>query len=165
VVSVRSATHKLIWFPTAHGTRIEGYDLREDPDELKNIYPDDPSQFADLEEAYLEWSENNRSVTAQLVLGGAEARVHNIASAVFGKDGLRQAIEEWLAIQTMEETWGLEPDAFYRHEIYVEKWQKVQRLSAKMIGRAMMCSAEAGTLRRPNATPIHRVELWKCDSQ
>ena len=165
VVSVRSATHKLIWFPTAQGTRIEGYDLREDPDELKNIYLDDPSQFAALEKAYLEWMENNRSVAAQLVLGGAEARMHNITNAVFEEDGLRLAIKEWLAIQTMEETWGLEPDVFYRHEIYVEKWQKVQRLSAKMIGRAMMCRAEVGTLRRPNAAPIHRVELWECDSQ
>ena len=165
VASVRSATHKLIWFPTAQGTRIEGYDLREDPDEVKNIYLDNPSQFVALEEAYLEWRENNRSVAAQLVLGGAKARVHNIASAVFEKDGLRVSIEEWLAIQTMEESWGLEPDVFYRHETYVEKWQKVQRLSAEMIGRAMMCRAQGGTLRRPDAKPIHRVELWKCDSQ
>lgn len=165
VASVRSATHKLIWFPTAQGTMIEGYDLREDPDEVKNIYLDNPSQFVALEEAYLEWREFNRSIAAQLVLGGAQARVHNIASAVFEKDGLRPAIQEWLAIQTMEESWGLEPDVFYRHETYSEKWQKIQRLSAEMIGRAMMCKAQGGTLRGPDATPIHGVELWQCDSQ
>jgi choline-sulfatase len=164
VASVRSATHKLIWFPTAQGTRIEGYDLRQDPDELQNIYPQNPAEFEALEEAYLHWKLDNRSAAAQLVLGGAVARIDNIADLVFDKDGLRRAVENWLAIQSMEETWGLEPDIFYQHEQYAEKWQKVQRLSAKMITRAITCKAQGGTLRPPEATHILKVELWKCDS-
>jgi arylsulfatase A-like enzyme len=164
VVSVRSTTHKLIWFPTAQGVRVEGYDLRQDPDELQNIYLQRPAEFEVLEKAYLRWRLDNRSVAAQLVLGGAAARIDRIAEYVLDKDDLRSAVEEWWAIQRMQETWGLEPDIFYQHEPYAEKWQKVQRLSTKMISRAMACKAEGGTLRSPEATHILKVELWKCDS-
>jgi choline-sulfatase len=163
VASVRSATHKLIWFPTAQGTRIEGYDLRQDPDELQNIYLQNPAEFEALEEAYLHWRLDNRLVAAQLVLGAAAVRIDNIANLVFDKDGLRPAVLGWLAIQRMEETWGLEPDIFYQHEQYVEKWQTVQLLSTKMITRAMTCKAQGGTLRPSEATDILNVELWQCD--
>ena len=131
---------------------------------VQNIYPQNPAEFETLEEAYLHWKLDNRSAAAQLVLGGAVARIDNIADLVFDKDGLRRAVENWLAIQSMEETWGLEPDIFYQHEQYAEKWQKVQRLSAKMITRAITCKAQGGTLGLPEATHILKVELWKCDS-
>ena len=164
VVSVRSTTHKLIWFPTNQGTRIEGYDLRQDPGELQNIYLQNPAQFEALEEAYQRWKLDNRSVAAQLVLGAAKRRIERITDLVFNNDGLRRAVHEWLAIQSMEETWGLEPDIFYQHEQYAEEWQKVQRLSAEMITRAITCKAQAGALRPPEAAHILKVELWKCDS-
>lgn len=163
VVSVRSATHKLIWFPTDQGTRVEGYDLRQDPDELENIYPQNTSEFEALEQAYQVWVEDNRSVAAKLVLGGAERRIRNIADAALGEEGLRAAVDEWLAIQTMEDTWGLEPDVFYQHEPHTGSWHKVQSVAAGMIAQAMACRAQGGTLHASDSTQSYNVESWNCD--
>ncbi len=164
VASVRSSTHKLIWFPTDEGTRVEGYDLSRDPDELDNIYPQKAQDFEHLERAYQSWMAGNRSAAATLVLGGAEQRIGNMAQAALGKAGLVAAVNEWLAIQTMGDTWGLEPDVFYQHEPYAERWREVQRRAAAIVAKAMACSAQNGTLRSSDTTQPRRVELWQCDA-
>lgn len=163
VASVRSATHKLIWFPTTAGARVEGYDLRQDPDELENIYPQKASEFKALESAYQNWIADNRSVAAKLVLGGAERRIKNIAEAALGAEGLRAAVDEWLAIQTMDETWGLEPDIFYKYPPYAGSWQAVQRRAAAMIAKAMACKAQGGSLHGSDSNQFDSVESWSCD--
>ena len=163
VASVRSATHKVIWFPTAEGQRIEGYDLRHDPHELKNVYPEQATEFAALEQAYQKWMADNRSVAAQLVLRGAEKRIRNIARAALGDAGLVAAVNNWLAIQTMEDTWGLEPDAFYRSPPHAKDWQMVQRRAAEMVARAMACKARGGLLQVPDSNQFDNVDSWGCD--
>ena len=162
LVSVRSKTLKLIWFPTETGTRVEGYDLRQDPDETRNIYPERAAEFNELNQALKIWSEENRRNAAQLVLDGAHRRLDNIASAALGEEGLVSAVNEWLAIQTMEETWGLELDPFYVHEPYAEQWGSVQSLAANMIARAMACSSKTGTLSSDKSGRPTEVEAWVC---
>ena len=161
-VSVRSATHKLIWFPSETGTRVEGYDLRQDPDEIQNLYPERAAEFNELKQALKVWSEENRRKAAQLVLDGADRRLVNIASAALGEQGLKSAVNEWLAIQTMEETWGLEPDPFYVHEAYAARWDSVQSLAATMISKAMACSAKTGTLSTDKPSRPTAVDAWAC---
>ena len=161
-VSVRSATHKLIWFPTEAGTRLEGYDLRQDPEETNNLYDEKAAEFSELEQALEVWSEENRRKAAQLVLGGADRRLANIANAALGEQDLVDAVNEWLAIQTMEETWGLEPDPFYIHAPYASRWGNVQSLAATMIAKAMACSAKMGALGTDRSGQPTAVDAWAC---
>lgn len=162
LVSVRSTTHKLIWFPTENGTRIEGFDLLQDPGETENVYPERESEFRSLKHALEAWNQDNRQVAAELVLGAADQRLTNIAHEALAKDGLVDAVNEWLAIQTMQETWGLEPDPFYDHEPHASKWHDVQRLGAQMIAEAMECSTKDGTLTTAQSARPRTVDAWTC---
>jgi arylsulfatase A-like enzyme len=163
VVSVRSATHKLIWFPEENGTRIEGFDLRQDPGETRNIYPKRASEFRSLEQALDAWAGDNQRTAAQLALGACDRRLGNIARAVLDSEGLVDAVNEWLAVQTMHETWGLEPDRFYAHEPYATMWDDARRLAAEMIAKAMDCRARGGVLRVAGSVSPQGVDAWLCE--
>lgn len=163
VVSVRSASRKLIRIPNGNGTRVEAYDLLQDPDELTDVYAARSKEFVDLENALQEWMIDNRSTAAALVEGAAKKRSDNIAGAALGDGGLGEAVKNWTAIQTMETTWGLEPDRFYQHEPYATNWQRIQRKAAYMIGRAMDCKAKAGVLRSTNSQQPGDTGSWHCD--
>ena len=162
VVSVRSRTHKLIWFPDAGGTRVEGYDLRQDPAETNNIYPERAEEFADLEQALEKWWEDNRTTAADLVLGGAGRQIMNIARAALGEDGLSDAVEGWMAIEDMDQTWGPEVNRSYAREPYAARWQEIRRNAAEMIAKAMTCDVQGGTLQSSHPTQPNDVESWSC---
>jgi arylsulfatase A-like enzyme len=162
IVSARSRSKKLIWIPTSEGVRIEGYDLQRDPDELNNIYSEEIDEFRALEQALEKWVVDNRFRAASLVLGGAQMRIKNIADEVLGNNNLIAAVENWSAIQIMEDTWGLEPDRFYQHEPYATSWQKTQKVAAQMIGKAMSCRSNDGELLSENPTQPEDVESWRC---
>jgi len=163
VVSVRSRTKKLIWIPTTEGVRIEGFDLLRDPNELNNIYLEKTDEFRALEQALEKWMLDNRFRAASLVLGGAYQRIKNIAAEVLSDNGLYAAVENWYAIQIMEDTWGLEPDRFYDHEPYATSWQQIQRVAAQMIGKAMTCRSNSGKLVSENPERPEDVESWRCN--
>ncbi len=163
VTTVRSETHKLIWFPTENGARVEGFDLREDPGEQKSVLPERAPEFRDLEWALEAWKEDNRRAAAELVLGASTRRLTNIADAVLGAGDLAVAADEWSAIETMRETWALEPDKFYAHEPHASRWLHVQRLGADMIAKAMDCRARDGVLSAPGVNVQARdVAAWTC---
>jgi hypothetical protein len=163
IVSVRSASKKLIQIPDGEGIRTEGYDLLQDPDELADIYAASSEQFVALEKALQNWVIDNRSRAAELVEGAAKKRIENIAGAVLGDGGVGEAVTNWTSIQTMEATWGLEPDIFYQHEPYTTSWRQIQREAAYMIGRAMDCKSKDGVLRSKNSTQPGDTESWYCE--
>jgi arylsulfatase A-like enzyme len=163
IVSVRGTSKKLIWIPYEEGVRVEAYDLLQDPDELTNIYSTRSEEFEDLEKALLDWMIENRSRAAELVQGAAEKRIENIAEAVLGDGGIGEAVSNWSSIQTMEATWGLEPDTFYLHEPYATGWQQIQRTAAHMVGRAMICKSKGGALRSKNSAQSRDIESWQCE--
>jgi hypothetical protein len=129
---------------------------------LTNIYSERGDEFWPLEQALSEWRRDNRSTAAVLVMGGARRRIDNIAASVLGGAGINAAVKDWSAIQTMEETWGLEPDRFYEYEPYASSWRNIQRLSAKMMGEAMLCRAQGGVLGTENPMLPRDVESWHC---
>jgi len=163
VVSVRSTSKKLIRIPNGDGTRLEAYDLRQDPDELNDVYSAGSEEFMELENALQDWMIDNRSRAAELVEAAAGKRTDSIAGAVLGDGGLGEAVKDWTSIQTMEATWGLEPDRFYQHEPYATSWQQIQRKAAYMIGRAMDCKSKGGVLRSKNSQQPRDTESWHCD--
>jgi arylsulfatase A-like enzyme len=163
VVSVRSTSKKLIRVPNEEGVRVEGYDLLQDPDELTDIYAARSDEFAELEKALQDWIIDNRSTAAELVEGAAEKRIGKIAYAVLGDGGVGNAVTDWISLQTMEATWGLEPDKFYQHEPYATSWQQIQRKAAHMIGRAMDCKSKGGLLRSKNSAQPRDTESWYCE--
>jgi choline-sulfatase len=163
IVSVRSASKKLIQIPSGEGVRTEGYDLLQDPDELADIYAASSEQFVELEKALQNWVIDNRSRAAELVEGAAQKRIEKIAGAVLGDGGVGEAVTNWTSIQTMEATWGLEPDIFYQHEPYSTSWRQIQREAAYMIGRAMDCNSKGGVLRSKNSTQPRDTESWYCE--
>jgi arylsulfatase A-like enzyme len=163
IVSVRSTSKKLIQIPNGEGVRIEAYDLLQDPDELTDIYSTRAEEFEDLEKALQDWIIDNRSRAAELVQGAAEKRIENIANAVLGDGGMGEAVSNWSSIQTMEATWGLEPDTFYLHEPYATSWQQIQRTAAHMVGRAMICKSKGGVLRLKNSKQSQDIESWQCE--
>ena len=163
IVSVRSASKKLIQIPSGEGVRTEGYDLLQDPDELADIYAASSEQFVELEKALQNWVIDNRSRAAVLVEGAAKQRIEKIAGAVLGDGGVGEAVTNWTSIQTMEATWGLEPDIFYQHEPYTTSWRQIQREAAYMVGRAMDCNSKGGVLRSKNSTLPRDTESWYCE--
>jgi arylsulfatase A-like enzyme len=163
IVSVRSEDKKLIWIPTKEGTRVEAYDLQQDPDELTNIYPARAEEFQLLERARDEWTVDNQSRSATLVQGAAEKRIENIATAVLGDAGIAGAIENWTAIRTMEETWGLEPDNFYQLESNAAHWQEIKHKAERMVGEAMICQSKGKIVRTKNSIQPRDVDSWYCD--
>ncbi|MGB5705577.1 MAG: sulfatase [Arenicellales bacterium] len=163
IVSVRSDDKKLIWIPDGEKTSVEGYDLVRDPDELNNIYPGEAEQFRDLEEALESWIMDNRSRAASLVMNGAQQRINNIVEVLLRDNDLNKAVSSWTAIQTMEETWGLEPEQFYQIEPYAAQWQNIQQTAAGMIGSAMTCAAKGGKLGTSEPTLPLTVEHWRCN--
>jgi len=163
IVSVRSPGRKLIRIPDGEGIRIEGYDLLQDPDELNDIYAARSGEFAVLNRALQDWILENRIRAAELVEAAAEKRMENIATAALGADGVDQAVLEWQAIRTMESTWGMEPEPFYRFEPYADSWQQIQREAAHMIGHAMECRSKGGRLRSKNSAQPRETESWYCE--
>jgi arylsulfatase A-like enzyme len=163
IVSVRSTSKKLIRIPYGEGVRVEAYDLMQDPDELTDIYSTRGEEFEDLEKALQDWVIDNRSRAAELVQGAAEKRIENIANAVLGDGGVGEAVSNWSLIQTMEATWGLEPDIFYLHEPYATSWQQIQRTAEHMVGRAMICKSKGGVLRSKNSAQSRDIESWHCE--
>jgi len=163
VVSVRSVSRKLIRIPNGDGTRVEAYDLLQDPDELNDVYSARRGEFVDLENALQDWIIDNRSKAAELVEAAALKRTDNIAGAVLADGGLGEAVKDWTSIQTMQATWGLEPDRFYQHEPYATNWQRIQRKAAYMIGRAMDCKAKGGIIRSKNSQQPGDTESWHCE--
>jgi arylsulfatase A-like enzyme len=163
IVSVRSVDKKLIWIPTKEGTRVEAYDLQQDPGELTNIYPARKKEFQALEKARDEWTADNQSRSATLVQSAAEKRIENIAKAVLGDTGVTGAIENWTAIQTMEETWRLEPNNFFQLESNTTHWQKIKHEAERMVGEAMICQSKGKVVRTKNSTQPRDVDSWYCD--
>jgi len=162
VVSVRSRTHKLIWFPDAEGTRIEGYDLRQDPAETKNVYPEKAEGFAYLEQALAQWWKDNEEAAANLVLSAAERQTVNIARAVIGEGGPSEAIQGWLAIEAMDRIWGPEVNRSYARVPFAPRWDKIWRTATEMIARSMACEAQGGRLLSANADKPDDVGSWSC---
>ena len=163
VVSVRSEDKKLIWIPTKEGTRIEAYDLLQDPDELSNLYPAKEKEFLALEQARDEWIADNQSRAANLVVSAAEKRLENIANAVLGGNGVTVAIENWTAIQTMKETWELEPNNFFQNEPHKKSWQQIQHSAERMVGEAMLCQSQGARISTKNPEQPRDIESWHCD--
>lgn len=162
IVSVRSEDKKLIRIPTATGFRTEAYDLLRDPLELSDIYAQAAEQFRPLEQALQTWSRDNRSIAASLVMGAARHRLDEIAKALLEGGDLNRAVLSWSAIQTMQDTWGLEPDPFFQIEPYASQWLIIQRTAARMIGAAMTCVAEGGELRTDETLQPRLVDYWYC---
>ena len=163
IVSVRSVRQKLIWIPDGEEIRVEGYDLLQDADELTDIYAERSDEFVELEKALQDWMIDNRSTAAELVEGAAKKRVTNIAGAVLGDGGLGKAVTNWTSLQTMEATWGLEPEKFYQYEPYATSWQQIQRRAANMIARAMDCKSKGGLLRSKNSAQPGDTKSWYCE--
>ena len=163
IVSVRSKDMKLIRIPGEDGTRSEAYDLAQDPQEKNDIYSSDDERVRFLEEVLDTWIEDNRSKAADLVIGEAKQRVNSIADAVLETKDLNRAVSSWIAIQTMEDTWGLEPDRFYAAEPFTTQWQEIQQTAAGMIGAAMTCASRGSDLRTTNPAEPLLVENWNCN--
>jgi len=162
IVSVRSKDKKLIWIPTQAGTRIEAYDLQQDPDELNNIYPLKHAEFRTLEKARDEWIADNQSRSAKLVQGAAEKRIAKIANAVLGEAGITEAVKNWTAIQTLQETWELEPNNIFQHKSYAKAWQQIQHQAERMVGEAMLCQSKGTAVQTNNPQQPLDVDHWHC---
>ncbi|MGI9319732.1 MAG: sulfatase family protein [bacterium] len=163
IVSVRSDDKKLIRIPSEEGPRTEAYDLALDPGEKNDIYSKNDGQFKQLEEALDTWVIESRSKAASLVMSGAQRRLDSIADELLNSSDLSQAVDSWTAIQTMEDTWGLEPDQFYNTEPYATEWQKIQRNAAGMIGTAMTCTSKGSETRSMQPSHPLMFEHWKCN--
>ncbi len=162
IVSVRSEDKKLIYISTPQGKRVEAYDLRRDPGELLNLYPGDRARFIPLERELDAWNIENRSLAAELVMDGAWRRIQQIAGSLLRND-MVQAVAAWSAIQTMEETWSLEPDPFFRVEPHASEWSKIRRIAAGMIGAGMNCISNGGKMHsKKPAEPVSR-KHWSCE--
>ena len=163
IVSVRSEDKKLIRIPDGQGMRTEAYDLINDPGEKNNIYSAEDERFWSLEKALEAWNIENRSKAANLVMDGANRRIKQIADLLLSEENIHQAVSSWTAIQTMEDTWGLEPDQFYKNEPFESEWQKIQRSAAGMIGAAMTCLSRGSSLRSSKHLQPLEFEHWHCD--
>jgi hypothetical protein len=161
VVSVRSKTHKLIWFPAAEGYRIEGYHLEEDPQELNDIYASRKSEFVELERAKDNWVEENRKLAASLVLSGAQKRLLGTSGALRESD-LIAAVRDWESIAVLERTWGLEVDPFFDHEPYRSQWRRLKGDASRLIAKALDCDAEGGALLQIQAGENVDATNWRC---
>lgn len=161
VVSVRSKTHKLIWFPAAEGYRIEGYNLEEDPQELNDIYASRKSEFVELERAKDNWVEENRKLAASLVLSGAQKRLLGTSGALRESD-LIAAVRDWESIAVLERTWGLEVDPFFDHEPYRSQWRRLKGDASRLIAKALDCDAEGGALLQIQAGENVDATNWRC---
>ncbi len=162
VVSVRSSSHKLIRFPQSVGGRTEGYDLREDPAELNDIYPSGRAEFEALERVLEDWTMENRSVAAELLLDGAERRVSRIERAALEEADTMAAVRGWLAMTTMRKTWGQEVDPVLTHEPYASRFQALSNVAALMVAKTMECEAKGGTLSADPQSARHDPESWSC---
>lgn len=163
VRSVRSRTHKLIWFPDGDGLRIEGYDLREDPGEQHNIFPARATEFAPLEAAYGAWVDENRRWAADLVLPAAEQHTAELAAAL-GEADLLAAVRAWDGLELLNQTWGLEAEPFYADGPQAAAWEAMRRAAAEQIGDAMGCRAGGGALE-PVPAPADQADTagtWRC---
>ncbi|MGF1611762.1 MAG: sulfatase [Kiloniellales bacterium] len=145
LVAVRSQTRKLIRIPEGDGYRFEGYDLRDDPGEQRDIYEARKADFAELEQALADWAEDNRQRAASLVQEAGERRNAKLAEALAQGD-LLEAARTWEAIEVMHRTWGLEPEPFYDHEPYGSAWTALRREAAETMAAAMACAAKGGRL-------------------
>jgi arylsulfatase A-like enzyme len=163
IVSVRSKDKKLIWIPTKEGTRIEAYDLQQDPNERTNLYPTKRGEFRSLEKARDEWIADNQSRSAKLVQGAAKKRIEKIANAVLGEADVTEAVKNWTAIQTMQETWGLEPDSIFQQKAYAKTWQHIQHQAERMLGDAMLCQSKGTAVRTNNPQQPLDINSWYCD--
>ena len=162
IVSVRSESRKLIRIPDVNGIRVEAYDLENDPDERDNLYRRNPDEFRSLERALDDWLSDNRATAASLVMDGAGRRIEKIARLLLQDADLDAAVSSWKAIQTMEQTWGLEPDVFYRFEPYSTSWRNLQQTAARMIGLAMTCRADGGLLQTAQPAQPLALDEWSC---
>jgi len=144
VVAARSRNRKLIVNPPALGGRKEGYDLRRDPGEQHNLYPRDPTAFTALETALARWRRNNTAVAATLVGDAAHRRIRQIATTAIARAHPREAVAAWEAIDTMTQTWGLEPEPFFLQARYRTRWQDLQRQAAWALAEVMACVAAGG---------------------
>ena len=115
-----------------------------------------------LEEALDDWVNDNRAAAASLVMDGAGQRIEKIARLLLQDADLDAAVSSWEAIQTMEQTWGLEPDVFYRFEPHAARWRKLQQTAARMIGLAMTCRADGGLLQTAQPTQPLALDEWYC---
>ena len=161
VLSVRTKTRKLIWVPTRNGYRVEGYHLGEDPQELNDIYESRKSEFADLQRARHEWSQENRQVAASLVQAAAERRVANLVEALRHAD-LLEAVRNWESIAMLNRTWGMEVDPFFDHEPYRSSWRRTKNIASKLIATALECNAEGGEIREIDNAGVQDAGNWKC---
>ena len=162
IVSVRSADRKLIRIPSASGTRTEAYDLKRDPQELKNVYPARKDEFRGLEVALDAWFEDNRNTAARLVMSAAERHIEKIADALLVKADLDAAVDSWSAIQTMHETWGFEPRRFYDIEPYRSQWLELRRSADAMIGMGLTCRSRGAEVSGPLLSGQGDLDDWQC---
>jgi arylsulfatase A-like enzyme len=161
VISVRSKTRKLIYFPYGTGYRTEGYDLVADPGEQTDIYPARAAEFADLQRALGDWSARNRQAAADLVQPGARRQIANLTDAAEQGD-MREAVKRWQAIDTMHTTWGMEVAPFYADEAHAASWTEIRRAAAGMLGKAMDCEAQGGQLTIAQGGQRDDVGAWSC---
>lgn len=161
VTAVRSPSHKLIRFPEEGGDGIEGFDLRRDPGEHNDVYSERREEFRDLEQALDAWNIDNRRTAAELVLGAANRRLSKMARALLDLEDMALAEEQWAAIQSMRETWSLEPDPFLADPGHAPKWTEVERRGAEMIHKAKECAERPGTLNA-SAEQWLEPDSWTC---
>ena len=82
---------------------------------------------------------------------------------MLGDGGEKKAVAEWSSIQTMEETWALEPENIFEFEPHATDWQRIQRSAAQMVGEAMLCHSTGGALRTKNPKQREDIESWHCN--
>jgi arylsulfatase A-like enzyme len=146
VLAVRTIDRKLMLFPQEQGTRIEAYNLRSDPGETKNLYPSRARKFRDLQDALAAWQKENAGMAARLVQGAADKHLAALEQALQGGDVLA-AVREWEAVETMQLTWGLEPQPFYSQEPYAAPWKALRHRMSGEITAAIDCATRDKTFR------------------
>jgi len=161
VISVRSKTRKLMFFPYGGGYRTEGYDLVADPGEQTDIYPARAAEFADLQRALGDWSARNRQAAADLVQAGASRQIANLRDAVQQGD-LSAAVERWRKIDRMHDTWGMEVEPFFGHPAHAASWTTIRQTAAGMLGKAMDCEAQGGKVDIGEGAERDDVATWSC---
>lgn len=162
VVAVRSRSQKLMVFPEIAGGRTEAYDLREDPGEQNDIYESRREEFAELEQVLEDWFEENRRISADLVLGAAGRQTDNLALALQEAD-LLAATRAFEAIQVMQHTWSMAVDPFFETAPYKARWAEARRGAARLMAIALDCEARGGRLLPDTNSGSSDTTAWACE--
>ncbi|MBW2245233.1 MAG: sulfatase [Deltaproteobacteria bacterium] len=158
IVAVRSADRKLVWWPEEvdRPARREGFDLVADPEELEDLYAEQPEKFRALERARDAWDAENRRHAAALVLPGAgnheEAQWEALA-----KGDLLGALQHWRRIALLDRTWGYAQAPFFEEGPAKEPWASLRHRAGTALAAAIDCDAEGRGFEVQGAASDRRV--------